>query len=39
MEHTFKFSVSHPETSEFRDDGPRPFFQWLARLQIIGTGH
>lgn len=28
MEHSFKFSVSHLETSEFRDDGLRPFFQY-----------
>ena len=28
MEHSFKFSVSHTDTSEFRDDGLRPFFQY-----------
>ena len=28
MEPTFKFSVSHTETSEFSDDGLRPFFQY-----------
>jgi quercetin dioxygenase-like cupin family protein len=28
MEHSFKFSVSHIDTSEFRDDGLRPFFQY-----------
>jgi len=28
MEHTFKFSVSHAATSEFKDDGLRPFFQY-----------
>jgi quercetin dioxygenase-like cupin family protein len=28
MEHTMKFSVSHAETSEFKDDGLRPFFQY-----------
>ena len=28
MEHSFKFSVSHADTSEFRDDGLRPFFQY-----------
>ncbi len=28
MEHSFKFSVSHLETSKFRDDGLRPFFQY-----------
>lgn len=28
MEHSFKFSVSHTGTSEFRDDGLRPFFQY-----------
>jgi quercetin dioxygenase-like cupin family protein len=28
MEHSLKFSVSHIDTSEFRDDGLRPFFQY-----------
>ena len=28
MDHSFKFSVSHADTSEFRDDGLRPFFQY-----------
>jgi mannose-6-phosphate isomerase-like protein (cupin superfamily) len=28
MEHGYRFSVSHTETSEFRDDGLRPFFQY-----------
>jgi quercetin dioxygenase-like cupin family protein len=28
MEHSFKFSVSHIATSEFRDDGLRPFFEY-----------
>ncbi|MBI3529962.1 MAG: cupin domain-containing protein [Betaproteobacteria bacterium] len=28
MERSFKFSVSHTDTSEFRDDGLRPFFQY-----------
>jgi quercetin dioxygenase-like cupin family protein len=28
MEHSFKFSISHIDTSEFRDDGLRPFFQY-----------
>ena len=28
MEHSFKFSESHADTSEFRDDGLRPFFQY-----------
>ncbi len=28
MEHSYKFSVSHTDTSEFRDDGLRPFFQY-----------
>ena len=28
MEHSSKFSISHVETSEFRDDGLRPFFQY-----------
>jgi len=28
MEHTFKFSVSHTDTSQFKDDGLRPFFQY-----------
>jgi mannose-6-phosphate isomerase-like protein (cupin superfamily) len=28
MDHGYKFSVSHTETSEFRDDGLRPFFQY-----------
>jgi quercetin dioxygenase-like cupin family protein len=28
MEHSFKFSVSHADTSEFKDDGLRPFFQY-----------
>ncbi len=28
MEHSFRFSVCHAETSEFRDDGLRPFFQY-----------
>jgi quercetin dioxygenase-like cupin family protein len=28
MENSFKFSVSHTDTSEFRDDGLRPFFQY-----------
>jgi quercetin dioxygenase-like cupin family protein len=28
MEHSVKFSVSHTDTSEFRDDGLRPFFQY-----------
>lgn len=28
MEHSFKFSVSHADTGEFRDDGLRPFFQY-----------
>ncbi len=28
MEHSYKFSVSHTGTSEFKDDGLRPFFQY-----------
>jgi quercetin dioxygenase-like cupin family protein len=28
MEHSYKFSVSHTDTSEFKDDGLRPFFQY-----------
>jgi quercetin dioxygenase-like cupin family protein len=28
MEHSYKFSVSHTDTSAFRDDGLRPFFQY-----------
>ena len=28
MDHSYKFSVSHLQTSEFRDDGLRPFFQY-----------
>lgn len=28
MEHSFRFSVSHADSSEFRDDGLRPFFQY-----------
>ena len=28
MEHSFKFSVNHSDTSEFKDDGLRPFFQY-----------
>jgi quercetin dioxygenase-like cupin family protein len=28
MEHSFKFSISHADASEFRDDGLRPFFQY-----------
>ncbi len=28
MEHSFKFSVSHTESSAFVDDGLRPFFQY-----------
>ncbi len=28
MEHKFRFSVSHSETSDFKDDGLRPFFQY-----------
>jgi quercetin dioxygenase-like cupin family protein len=28
MEDSFKFSVSHIATSEFRDDGLRPFFEY-----------
>jgi quercetin dioxygenase-like cupin family protein len=28
MEHKFRFSVSHADSSEFRDDGLRPFFQY-----------
>lgn len=28
MEQSFKFSVSHRESSEFKDDGLRPFFQY-----------
>ncbi len=28
MEHSLKFSVSHLKTSEFKDDGLRPFFQY-----------
>ncbi|HEX7954844.1 MAG TPA: cupin domain-containing protein [Burkholderiales bacterium] len=28
MEHSYKFSVSHADTSEFGDDGLRPFFQY-----------
>ncbi len=28
MEHSFKFSVSHAETSRYEDDGLRPFFQY-----------
>ncbi len=28
MEQSFKFSVSHCESSEFKDDGLRPFFQY-----------
>ncbi len=28
MEHSYKFSVSHTDSSEFKDDGLRPFFQY-----------
>jgi quercetin dioxygenase-like cupin family protein len=28
MENSFKFSVSHTDTSEFRGDGLRPFFEY-----------
>jgi quercetin dioxygenase-like cupin family protein len=28
MDHTMRFSVSHAESSEFRDDGLRAFFQY-----------
>jgi len=28
MDHSYKFSVNHLQTSEFRDDGLRPFFQY-----------
>lgn len=28
MDHAMKFSVSHAESSEFKDDGLRPFFQY-----------
>ena len=28
MDHSDKFSVSHTDTSEFKDDGLRPFFQY-----------
>ncbi len=28
MEHSYKFSVSHSDTSGFKDDGLRPFFQY-----------
>lgn len=28
MEHSLKFSVNHVATSEFKDDGLRPFFQY-----------
>ena len=28
MNHSDKFSVSHTDTSEFKDDGLRPFFQY-----------
>lgn len=28
MEHSLKFSVSHSDTSQFKDDGLRPFFQY-----------
>lgn len=28
MEHSFKFSVSHAESSRFVDDGLRPYFQY-----------
>ena len=28
MEHSIKFSISHADSSEFRDDGLRPFFQY-----------
>jgi quercetin dioxygenase-like cupin family protein len=28
MEHKFRFSVSHAESSGFKDDGLRPFFQY-----------
>jgi uncharacterized RmlC-like cupin family protein len=28
MEHAFKFSVSHVQSSRFEDDGLRPFFQY-----------
>jgi quercetin dioxygenase-like cupin family protein len=28
MEHSYKFSVSHTDNSEFKDDGLRPFFQY-----------
>ncbi|HKB84305.1 MAG TPA: cupin domain-containing protein [Burkholderiales bacterium] len=28
MDHSYKFSVSHADTSEFQDDGLRPFFQY-----------
>ncbi len=28
MEHSYKFSVSHPETTEFKSDGLRPFFEY-----------
>ena len=28
MDHSYKFSVSHADSSEFKDDGLRPFFQY-----------
>ena len=28
MQHSFRFSVSHADTSDFRDDGLRPYFQY-----------
>src|SRR4029077_13456649 len=28
MDHSYKFSVNHLQTSAFRDDGLRPFFQY-----------
>ena len=28
MEHSYKFSVTHPETTEFKSDGLRPFFEY-----------
>ena len=28
MEHSYKFSVTHTDTTEFKDDGLRPFFQY-----------
>jgi len=28
MEHSFKFSVSHADSSRFEDDGLRPYFQY-----------